>query len=424
MRQAIVRREVKSGLTSLAWPRRILLCCLVFYHTSAQQKEFWAIELVESVPIETTLDNPDIRDAHEVWLEMIRGAKKTLDIEQFYISNEPNEPLDDILSAIIAAGERGVRVRIIVDARMHNTYPWPADSLATLKDISLRIIDFGKLAGGIQHAKFFIVDGEEMFLGSQNFDWRALKHIHELGLRLKFPQLVRVYSDVFELDWRLAEQNDRASVSRLLKHNRYQIPFHLAVDSSDTLTMSPTFSPLSLISDTTLWDEKQIGRLLADAQEEILLQFLSYSPVGRNKSYYAMFETALRSAAARGVKVKMIVSDWAIETPEIYHLKSLSTIPNIEVRFTAIPEWSGGYIPFARVEHCKFIVVDGRRFWLGTSNGEKSYFYTSRNLGIIIENKRLSERLQQIFFKSWDSPYAQTVRPEKEYKAREHGERR
>jgi hypothetical protein len=29
------------------------------------------IELVESIPVETTLDNPDIRNTQEVWLEMI-----------------------------------------------------------------------------------------------------------------------------------------------------------------------------------------------------------------------------------------------------------------------------------------------------------------------------------------------------------------
>ncbi len=39
------------------------------------------VELVESTPVGTILDNADIRDAHEVWLEMIRGAQKSLDIE-------------------------------------------------------------------------------------------------------------------------------------------------------------------------------------------------------------------------------------------------------------------------------------------------------------------------------------------------------
>ena len=91
-------------------------------------------ELVESVPIETNLDNPDIRNTLEVWLEMINGAKKSLDIEQFYISNKPGEPLEEVLGAIIAASERGVNVRIIVDAGMYKTYPQSVDSLNRRKN--------------------------------------------------------------------------------------------------------------------------------------------------------------------------------------------------------------------------------------------------------------------------------------------------
>lgn len=404
------------------WLSLSLVCSLT---STAQQSASFPFELVESTPIETTLDNPDIRDAHGVWLEMIGGAKRSLDIEQFYISNEPGEPLEDIIRATIEAAQRGVRVRLIADARMYRTYPETIDSLRKQPNITVRIIDFGKLIGsGIQHAKFFIIDGEEMFLGSQNFDWRALKHIHELGLRIRHRELVGMYSDVFELDWKLAEKNDPKAIAHLLKTKRYRVPLRFADSLGDTTKFFPTFSPRGLIPDSTLWDELQIESLLTNAKKEILLQFLVYSPINRDKSYYSMFESALRSAAARGVKIKMIVSDWAKDSPEVDHLKSLSVIPNIEVRFMVFPEWSGGYISFARVDHCKFIVVDGDRFWLGTSNGEKSYFYTLRNLGLIVLNNGLADRVREIFFKSWDSRYAEEVRPDIHYQPREHGERR
>ncbi|TLY29064.1 MAG: phospholipase, partial [Ignavibacteria bacterium] len=36
-------------------------------------------EIVESIPIETVLDNPDVRNTQEVWLEMINGARSSLD---------------------------------------------------------------------------------------------------------------------------------------------------------------------------------------------------------------------------------------------------------------------------------------------------------------------------------------------------------
>ena len=148
----------------------IVMFGLAVSATSAWPQAQPPLELVESIPVETILDNPDIRNTREVWLEMISGARRALDIEQFYISNAPGEALDTIITAIMQAAERGVRVRLIVDSRMYKTYPGTAESLGQRPGIVMRVIDFAKIAGGVQHAKFFIVDGKAVFLGSQNFD--------------------------------------------------------------------------------------------------------------------------------------------------------------------------------------------------------------------------------------------------------------
>ena len=400
----------------------IAACCFLALPASAQTGGSPDVEIVESVPVETILDNPGIRNAHEVWLEMINGAKKSLDIEQFYISPQKGEPLEDIIGALIAAGTRGVTVRLIVDARMYKTYPETVDMFGTQKNTSVRIIDFGKLAGGVQHSKYFIVDGEEIFLGSQNFDWRALKHIHELGLRIRNHDMLEFYNDIFELDWKLAASNDPGNISSLLQKKRYRMPAWTLGADGDTVWMQPTASPKSLLTDSTRWDEPNIIDLINSARSELFLQFLTYSNTGRDKSHYDTLDNALRRAASRGVKVKLIASDWEKGSPSDSPLKQLSGVPNIEVKFSAIPEWSGGYIPYARVEHCKYICVDGGSFWLGTSNAEKSYFYNTRNLGVIVHNTKLAQSMKNIFMKGWNGPYTESVRSDGEYKARKHGE--
>ena len=50
----------------------------------------WAsnVEVVQSVPLETTLSVAGIRETQAVWLEMINGAQSTLDLEQFYVSDQ------------------------------------------------------------------------------------------------------------------------------------------------------------------------------------------------------------------------------------------------------------------------------------------------------------------------------------------------
>jgi phosphatidylserine/phosphatidylglycerophosphate/cardiolipin synthase-like enzyme len=397
-----------------------VLCMTVgFYeYSSAQIAGFKNFEIVESAPVETTLDNPDVRNAHEVWLEMINNAKRSLDIEQFYISTEPNEPLEDIINAVVEAGKRGVKVRIIADAGMYKTYPQTLDRLGKQKNISVQLIDYRKISDGVEHAKYFIVDGEQVYLGSQNFDWRALKHIFELGVHITDKNAAKTFTDIFEIDWKLSGPDSK---NFKIPKEQYKVPFVL-IEGEDTLKYYPTFSPTGYIPDESLWDEKQLVSLIDNAKAEIYFHVLTYSPVAKKKDYYEVLDNALRRAATRGVKVHVMCADWCKRKPTIDYLKSLSVVPNIEVKLSTIPEWSGGYIPFARVDHSKFLVVDDHFSWIGTSNWEKSYFYNGRNIGVVVENKTVNKILKKIYLNNWNNSYSYSLKPEIEYTPPKVGE--
>lgn len=373
------------------------------------------IELVESIPVETSLDNPDIRNTQEVWLEMINSAQKTLDIEQFYISTEKGEPLDTVLNAIVAAANRGVIVRIIVDGEMYRTYP---DEVTWMEqqssNITKHVIDFKALAGGIQHAKFFIVDGKEVFFGSQNFDWRALKHIHELGVRISGDNdLIRIYSDIFNEDWKYSEINDGKSWNLpIYTISGPDFMIHKSI-YGDSIHVKPTISPKEFYHINGEKDLDEIPFMINYASTEITLQFLSYNPVTKD-GYWDEVDAALISASKRGVKVKLLVSDWNLGKTAVEHFKELIQYPNFEVRYTSIPDYSGGFIPYARVEHCKFITADSVA-WIGTSNMSYDYFYESRNVGLVIESGKFTERVRDIFYKSWNSEYAHPIESTGEY---------
>jgi phosphatidylserine/phosphatidylglycerophosphate/cardiolipin synthase-like enzyme len=162
------------------------------------------LELVESEPIETTLENPDIPDAYQVWLDMIAGASTRIDLAHFYASNEPDSRLEAVIAGLEAAADRGVTVRFLAEEKFYATYPQTLDRLAAHAGIEVRRYDVGKLMGGVLHEKMMLVDGREAFVGSQNFDWRSLTHIQELGMRIRVPAVVRFLDDLYETDWRLA----------------------------------------------------------------------------------------------------------------------------------------------------------------------------------------------------------------------------
>ena len=385
------------------------------------------VQLVETRPVESGLGNPALPAPQAVWLEMIGGAKRTLDIEQFYLSTWPGEPMDKVVDAIGAAAKRGVRVRLILDQRMHGTYPQPADSLRSVPGIEVRLVNLGPIAGGIQHAKFFIVDGEEVFLGSQNFDWRALEHIHELGVRVRDARVAQTIGEAFEWDWRAAgdQMAGRDSTGAQARASaRPAGPRAHAVSivqaPGDTVDVRPSYTPKAFIPDSTLWDRDAIVRLLDAARREVVVQLLTYS-IGGHSQRDSTLDAALRRAAGRGVSVRLVVSDWEPDNPRIADLQSLAGTPNVEARLSTVPEWSGGYIPFARVEHCKYMVVDSLWTWVGTSNWEPGYFHGTRNVAVSLRNRPIALEARKIFDASWRAPGNRVVKPGETYERKAHG---
>jgi phosphatidylserine/phosphatidylglycerophosphate/cardiolipin synthase-like enzyme len=381
-----------------------------------------AIEFVETAPIETTLDIPEIRDTYEVWMQMIKGARSTLDIEAFYFCSEAGEPLEDIIDTITDVSKRGAKVRIIADAKFHEIYPEPLDSLDKEKNISVRFIDMEKLSGGVMHAKYFVIDGRDVFLGSQNFDWRSLTHVHELGLRVTDRRFAAILADLFELDWKLAQAGDKETAAKLVKAREYKVPVKVSGLDGESTELTPVFSPLDWIPDRGLWTEDRLVELVDGAERDILIQVLSYSPVARDGSFYPRLDNALRTAANRGVAIKLIVADWSKTSPRVHHLKSLAVLPNVDVKFSTIPLWSKGYISFARVEHCKLLVVDSSAGWIGSSNLSKDYFHNSRNVGVIMKGKSVVSTLRKVFFTDWMGPYTYFVDPAADYIAPQVGD--
>ena len=366
------------------------------------------VQLVESVPVETDLDLPDLPDARDVWPMLIAGARESLDIEVFYVSAEPDTPdaLDVVLAEVAAAAGRGVRVRLLADAGFHRTYPQWVDEIGALPGAEARLFDARTTWGGVQHAKFFVIDGRAAFVGSQNWDWRALEHIHELGARIDGPIPARAVGAIFDWDWALAGGETPSRAEPVDAG-----PWRLAVRGRGEVDARLAASPPQALPPGLPHDEPLLVELIDRAQRELRLHLLSYNPGDRHGGYYEVLDNALRRAAARGVQVRIILSNWSKRRYMQPHVKSLAVLANIEVRFTNIPPWSGGFVPYGRVEHPKYLVKDGDEAWLGTANWARSYFHDSRNLSLFFAGAALAGDMTRFFDKSWNSPYAEIVDP-------------
>lgn len=386
-------------------------CLLMLSQSAAARFEIPGYELVYTAPVETALQAGDLRNTAQVWQQMFDAAKTRIDLGQFYVANEQGSLLDGVLQHLKAAGERGVKIRFLMEEKgIRISTPETLEQLKAIPNLELRIIPYQRLSGGILHAKYLLVDGEQAFVGSQNFDWRALAHIHETGLRISDAGVVGQIQAIFEQDWQ---------AQALLAADKPvpPLPYQPNADTpqGNYLVASPrAYNPAGVID-----SQVELPRLLAAAKQQVRVQVMDYAPLSygpeRSRPYYAVIDNALRSAAARGVKIELMVANWNTKKPDIAWLKSLSVVPNVQIKIVTIPPASSGFIPFARVIHSKIMTIDGETAWIGTSNWTGGYLDNSRNLELVLHNPLMSQRVDKLYSQLWDSVYAEPLKLDYDY---------
>ncbi|TWI63480.1 phosphatidylserine/phosphatidylglycerophosphate/cardiolipin synthase-like enzyme [Pseudoduganella lurida] len=400
--------------------RRIFLAGLLATSFGTAQADFRipGFELVQTAPVETTLKNADLRDPVTVWCELFDNAKGDIAIGQFYAVNQPGAPFEKVIARLAAAGQRGVKIRFLLDRKgIGLSDAATLDRLRAIPNLELRILDYSQLTGnGIIHAKYVVVDGRRAFVGSQNFDWRSFTHIHETGLLVDDATVVGQVKAIFEQDWAAQAQLARgANVAHLQEKA-----------TGGAAALAELARPAYLLASPAAYNPPGVGDseaglplLLAEAKNEVRVQLLDYAPLSYGpkgtRPYYAVVDNAVRSAANRGVKIKLMVSNWNLESPALPYLKSLAVLPNVEIRIVTLPKASTGFIPFARVIHSKTMTIDGKLAWVGTSNWAGGYFDLSRNLEIVLRNEAMAARVAAVHEQIWSSPYAQPLDINKQY---------
>lgn len=368
-----------------------------------------ALRLVESVPTATELGASPLARTHQVWLELVESAQESLDIEQFYVESTPSGRLEPVLEAIERAQGRGVRVRIIADAGFARTYPQSLERLG--KRAEVRRFEVSRVMGGVQHAKFFVVDACETYLGSANFDWRSLEHIHELGVAVREPAIAAALLAAFEMDWSLAASDRPATGGDGPRPALLATPRGIGAG----VWAMPLFSPRDHLPMDNTWELPALVSAIDRAQRSVRVALLSYETRFRNGQPFDDLDAALRRAGRRGVKVELYVSHWDTRAGRIDALKELATVPGVAVKIVTIPEHPSGFIPYARVVHAKYMVVDAEESWIGTSNWGGDYFFHSRNVGLWLEGTSVAAEVERVHARLFHGRYAELVEPNREY---------
>lgn len=362
-----------------------------------------AITLIQSIPVETTLAQPDLPHAQDAWVKLFAGARSSIDLGQFYLNNLADSPLEPAIRELEKAGARGVKIRVIADPGMVKNDVATYERFKKIPGLEMRLYDIKKLTGGIIHAKYFVVDQKHVFVGSQNFDWKALSQIHETGVQVTNPSIARQLKAIFDIDWQICATGQAPAPAT---------PIETADSAVELVASPPQFNPSNVRAALPV-----LKQLLRSARSTLRAQVMSYNTTGKAGARWGEIDDELRAAAKRGVKVELMVADWNTGKPMIDQLKELHQVPGVTVKIVSIPALaSGECLSFSRVMHTKLLVIDEKALWVGTSNWSKGYFDATRGVEMVFRMPEMAKRGDRIFETLWSSRYAKVLDLDADYK--------
>jgi cardiolipin synthase A/B len=292
----------------------------------------------------TLLVMPD--DTAQPVLEAIHGAKKSIRVKMFLFSHP------DLLSALIEAKKRGVRVRVMLNPARRSGESENAATHKRLKAAGVEVIDTNP-AFDVTHEKSMVVDDEVAYIKSFNWDLKNLTETRDYAILTTHPPEVAEVVKCFEADWE-------------------RTPFQV---SSDALLIWCTAN-----------GRDRVARFIDEAKHTLFVQNERYQD--------AVIIERLVRAKERGVKVHVMAR------------------PPHKLKKEKLTEGVGGLrilddvgVKVHKLKHLKLhgkmLLADHSRAIVGSINLAPGSFDSRRELAIEVHAPEVVERLRDIAHHDW-----------------------
>ena len=315
------------------------------------------IELVETVPdvLVSARATRTHRETYQAWLDVIEAAEERVDIAAYYSTmfctdinpTDPERRCKDyaakVVDALGNAASRGVEIYMVTDAEGFGDF----SDFERYKELfgerlHLSFVNFKHLFGGVQHAKIVASDRRRFYLGSANLDWRALTEVKEIGVYVTdatlagevYAMLEQFYTLSTTDKTELVEFDDLADKVRQI-YNKFNAENQIRAVSGASYYFAE--SPARMNAVTRAWDADALVSVIESAEKTVDVQAMDYVPALIYQSpmvYWGKLEDALRAAAFRGVRVRLMIQ----KTDEFADLfASLATVDGVSVYFMEMP---------------------------------------------------------------------------------------
>ncbi|HQT32103.1 MAG: cardiolipin synthase B [Hydrogenophilales bacterium 28-61-11] len=297
-----------------------------------------------------------------------------------YIFN-PDSSARAVQAALIRAAQRGVRVRLLIDAVGSRLLPvsW-LDSLkaAGVSVLTYRPLITGRLTSPRNlrrlHRKLAVIDARIAFIGGMNLmdDFEPVRFAAprlDFSVEIQGPLLARIYPSVRRL-WQLVQ------LTQLRK-----------AETAEWVEPSwPTDGRVraAYVVRDNFAHRRDIERVylvaLARARKEIVLASAYFLPGHR-------FRKLLKNAAARGVRVQLLVQGHT-DHP-FYQSAARALYRDLLLAGIEIHEYQASEL------HAKVAVIDGHWATVGSSNIDPFSLLMAREANVVVDDAGFALDLQQ-----------------------------
>ena len=379
-------------------------------------------------------------------------AQHSIDLQYYIFNNDETGRL--VAQRLLAAADRGVRVRLLLDdlsasntinllsaldlhpnieVRLFNPFATRAPSM--LSKATQFLLDAHRLNRRM-HNKSFIVDGNVAIVGGRNigndyFDASDATNFRDLDL-IAIGPVVKQASQAFDEYWNCdaaypittygkhADHQDLAKVRANLTQDAraFAASDYLQATLDDDFNGATAdnpgkwfWGPAELVADQpekieTSDDEPQLRigpdiKAMTDSAQQSLLLISPYFIPGNTGTDY------LDNLSKRGVTVKVLTNSLASnDEPAVYSGYSRYRRPLLEsgVQLYELqpaagapqPVTSGGTSSGVSL-HAKAIVVDGKKVFVGSMNMDARSKLLNTEMGIIVDSAPLAQAVTRFF---------------------------
>ncbi|MCG3257678.1 MAG: lamin tail domain-containing protein, partial [Candidatus Heimdallarchaeota archaeon] len=323
----------------------------------------------------TTFVGPD--NAHEITLNSIKNAQTTFYLEVYTLSSE------SLIDELISAHGRGVTVIVqLSDDRVNSYEDEYTEEAAWRLDNAGIDVYWTSSSFTFTHAKFWIVDSQEVYVYSGNWAPSSIPESpeartnREMGFIFNNAAIASYFEGVFIDDGWISTAYDSAightgNLQAPETSGTYEHPFSPST-FVEYAEVTPIFSP-----DNSF---ELLSNLIQSAATSIDLE-LQYIKFDCDLLYDVI------DAALRGVSIRVLIPEPDSSTGNV-----TETLINsgVQVKF-----FKGMY------DHNKYVSVDGETVQVSSINWSNNSIENNREAGAIVKNANVAAYFKTVFDYDW-----------------------